>query len=84
MAQDGSIQDVKYENIPVLDDGTSLTGITRCQNCQGVIKEENMKRCVCGLTVCVRAGCAKYSKSKDQWYCCTSHMIRDSLGLSSR
>lgn len=81
---DGFIEDIKQENISVLDDGTSMKGVTRCQTCGGIIKEESLKRCPCGKTCCVIQGCGKYSKSKDQWYCCSFHLFLGYFGISLR
>lgn len=71
----GFMENVKQENIYMLDDGTSMNGVARCQTCGGIVKEENLKRCGCGKTCCVRPGCGKFSEKKNEWYCCSSHQF---------
>ncbi len=39
----GFIEDIKQENIFMLDDGTSLGGIVKCQTCSGIVKLERLK-----------------------------------------
>ena len=71
----GFPQELTSEDTFVFDDGLSLHGITVCQTCGGVVNENNIIRCKCGQTCCIRRGCAKYSKSKGEWYCCWWHKI---------
>ena len=80
----GFIEDIKEESSYMLDDGTSLNGIVRCQTCHGVVKEENLERCGCGKTCCVRPGCGKFSKSTGRWYCCKWHAFLGYLGIGLR
>ncbi|MHB9141993.1 MAG: hypothetical protein ACYC25_08980, partial [Paludibacter sp.] len=72
------------EDVFVLDDGTSLCGISVCQTCGGIVKEENIRRCECGKTICLRRGCAKYSAYKNTWYCCSWHKFLGNLGINLR
>lgn len=80
----GFTEEINDEFIPMLDDGTSSCGIVICQTCGGRVKEENIRRCVCGRTCCLREGCAKYSEEKEEWYCSNKHKIMRSLGFSLR
>ena len=80
----GFIEDIKEENIYMFDDGTSLKGIVKCQTCEGIVKEENLKRCGCGKTCCVRPGCGKFSESSGNWYCCNWHAFLGYLGIGLR
>lgn len=80
----GFIEDIKEDRIYMLDDGTSLSGVARCQTCGGTVKEENLKRCSCGKTCCVRPGCGKFSEAKGEWYCCNSHHFLRFLGIPLR
>jgi len=80
----GYLDATNSEDIVLLSDGTSLCGITVCQTCGGVVKEENIRRCKCGQTCCIRKGCGKYSKSKNEWYCSRWHKFLDWLGFNLR
>ena len=76
------LEDIKQENIFMLDDGTSMIGIAQCQNCGSIIKEENLKRCGCGKTCCVVQGCGKVSNN--HWYCCAWHSFLGFFGIGLR
>jgi len=78
----GVLEDIKEVKVYMLDDGTSTSGIVRCQTCGGIVSEKNLKRCDCGRTCCVRPGCGKYLRSKDSWYCCRKHAVLGFLGLN--
>lgn len=53
----GVYEEMQEDNIRMLDDGTSTCGVVICQTCGAVVKEENISRCKCGKTVCVRPNC---------------------------
>jgi len=80
----GFPEETESEDVFLLDDGTSLCGITVCQTCKGVIKEENLRRCKCGKTCCIIKGCGKYSKYRDEWYCSGLHKFLGELGINLR
>lgn len=56
-------------NISTLDDGTPMNsyGICRCQGCNRLVSVENLSRCLCGKTTCVR--CGRFDAKKGIWYC---------------
>ena len=73
------------ENISyMLSDGLSTTDIVQCQACKGIIHLQSLRRCPCGLTCCISRGCAKYSKSRDQFYCSSWHKFLDEIGFNLR
>ena len=81
----GILEEIRQENIYMLDDGTSRSGVVRCQTCYGVIDQSSLRRCQCGKTCCVRPGCAMYSESKNEWYCCGWHdFFRGVFGMNLR
>ena len=80
----GFIEDIKQDSIFMLDDGTSMSGVAKCQTCNGIVKEENLKRCGCGKTCCVIPRCGKYLESKDKWYCSSLHAFLGFLGINLR
>ena len=82
--QAGFPEETISEESYCLDDGTSLCGITVCQSCGGVVKEENLYRCSCGQTCCVRKNCAKYSELRKEWYCSSWHKFLGELGKNLR
>jgi hypothetical protein len=56
--------------IVIIGDGTAFTGterISACQKCGKIVREENLRRCECGRTVCLRKGCGKIYGGK--WFC---------------
>lgn len=75
----GSIEEIKETIHTTLDDGTSLNGIAVCQSCRGTVKEENLRRCVCGKTCCIRPDCGIYVAGK--WYCSRWHSFLGPLGM---
>jgi len=82
--QDGYIEEIIENNVFMLDDGTSTSGIVQCQSCYSVIKEENTRRCSCGKTCCLIPGCGIYLKSTQTWYCCLLHAILGFFHISIR
>lgn len=84
--QAGVIEKIQEEivNVCTLADGSAFNGygIVRCQNCGGVVKEENTTRCLCGKVICISTGCAKGSGS--YLFCSTWHRILNFLGFSLR
>jgi len=73
----GSIEEIKEVVHTTLDDGSSLNGIAICQTCEGTVREENLRRCTCGRTCCIRPECGVYSNGK--WYCSGWHAFCNSL-----
>ena len=51
----------------ILGDGTSMTGVTRCQKCSSMVSSKSLHRCRCGRTVCLTRGCGKVWGGK--WFC---------------
>jgi hypothetical protein len=82
--QAGFPEEINSDEIFLLDDGTSLCGITICQTCGGVVKEENIRRCKCGQTCCLRKGCGRFSRLRNEWYCCSWHKFKGKLGFNLR
>ncbi len=68
----GDTEEIQEEiiHISMLDDGTSANrnGIVICQTCGATVREENIKRCPCGKTVCVRPRCG-YKAISEKWFC---------------
>lgn len=80
----GTPEEIKQTNIYQLDDGTSTSGIVRCQTCSGIVKEANLQRCGCGRTVCVIPECGK-TDSNNNWYCSDWHkFLGGFLGINLR
>jgi len=69
----GFLEEIEENNIRMLDDGTSTCGVVICQTCGGVVKEENIRRCTCGKTVCIRPGCGY--KTDNKWFCGFWHSL---------
>ena len=83
----GFIEEIKEDRFFMLDDGTSTSpsGITRCGTCQGVVKEQNLRRCPCGKTCCVRQGCGQsVDGSTETLYCSGWHSFFGWLGFGLR
>lgn len=80
----GFPEETESEDVFLLDDGTSLCGITVCQTCGGVVKEDNLRRCKCGKTCCIIKGWGKHSKYRDEWYCSGLHKFLGELGFNLR
>ena len=80
----GIIEDKKPVNMYMLDDGTSLNEVVRCQSCGGLVKEKNLYRCPCGKTCCVRENCGK-TDSNGRWYCSSWHrFLGGTFGMNLR
>lgn len=82
--EDGSLEESEDQDFYILDDGTSLTGVTICQTCGGRVKEESIRRCECGKICCVRPGCARRNKNDENWYCSGWHAFLGFLGFNLR
>ena len=80
----GLTEEIEEENIVFLEDGTSMQGWAKCQTCKTIIKEENLRRCMCGKTCCIIQGCGIYLSCKDEWYCCRWHAFLGWLGINIR
>lgn len=70
--------EVINENV-VLDDGSSITGVSRCQKCQGLVRIQSLHRCPCGRTVCLRRGCGKVWGGR--WFCSIRCVIFSKMRL---
>lgn len=81
----GILEEIRQENIYMLDDGTSMNVVVRCQTCNGIVKEQNLRRCPCGKTCCVRQGCGQnVDGSTETLYCSGWHAFSGWLGFSLR
>lgn len=68
----------------ILDDGSSLAeaGVTRCQNCQGLVRVKSLARCLCGKTCCLIKGCGKIWFGL--WFCSFWCVVLFKLGMLRR
>lgn len=81
----GFIEELSENRLVMLDDGTSMSGVVRCQTCNGIVKEQNLRRCACGKTCCVRQGCGQGGDgSMETLYCSGWHAFYGWLGFSLR
>lgn len=62
----------------------NIYGITKCQTCGSIIREENIRMCPCGRTCCLVPGCGYYSRFTDRWYCSWFHKLLGFLGIGLR
>jgi len=63
----GMPESVITNESPILSDGSSSSGVSLCQKCQGLVRIQSLHRCPCGRTVCVNRGCGKVWGG--QWFC---------------
>jgi len=70
-------------NAAILSDGSPMNpfGLTRCQTCGGHVREENITRCLCGRTCCIR--CVRFSR-RGHVYCSRFHRFLGFLGFNLR
>ncbi len=80
--EDG-MPEIIFTNKPgILEDGSSLAGVTVCQACERVVKVQSVHRCPCGRTCCVSRGCGKVWFGT--WFCSVRCMILYRLRLLRR
>lgn len=81
----GFIEELAENRLVMLDDGTSMGGVVRCQTCDGIVKEENLRRCGCGKTCCVRQGCGQNVNGlAETLFCSGWHAFFGWLGFGLR
>mgnify|MGYP001563187116 FL=1 len=66
----------------ILGDGSSITGVTKCQTCQKIVRVKSLHRCPCGNTCCVTRGCGKVWGGT--WFCSLRCVILYKLRLLRR
>lgn len=66
----------------ILDDGSSMTGVTKCQSCQGIVRDVSIHYCECGKTCCRKRGCGKVWFGA--WFCSFWCVVLSKLGLLRR
>lgn len=80
---DAGMPETIFTNKPrVLDDGSSITGVTRCQTCRGIVRIKSLHRCPCGRTCCVARGCGIVWGGT--WFCSLRCVILYKLRLLRR
>jgi len=66
----------------ILKDGSSTTGVTKCQTCHGIVSIKSLHRCPCGRTCCVSRGCGIVWGGT--WFCSLRCVILYKLRLLRR
>lgn len=80
---DAGVPEVVLTKRPrILDDGSSITGVSRCQKCQGLVRVKSLRRCPCGRTTCVRRDCGKVYGGI--WFCSLKCVVLFKLHLLRR
>lgn len=79
----GYIEDIREENIHMLDDGESTGEVVICQTHRGKVLKKNIRRCIrCRIVCCISHRCtAIYSRSENVWYCGLWCSLLDAIGF---